>query len=51
MFPAGVGSWLQMQPTHSNWPGEAGGGSTPIELNGGDDVVDLSGTDACIQFY
>jgi hypothetical protein len=51
LFPGGVGSWLQMQPTHSDWNGEVAGGSSPLELNDDDDVVELRNTDACIQFH
>ena len=51
MFPGGVGSWLQMQASNSDWNGVAGGGSSPLQLDDDDEMVELRHTDACIQFY
>ena len=51
MFPGGVGSWLQMQASNSDWNGVREEGSRALELDNADDMVELGHIDGCVQFY
>jgi hypothetical protein len=51
LFPRGVGSWLQMQASNSDWNGVVDGGSSPLELDDDDEMVELRHANGCIQFY